>query len=213
MLLCCSYPFLRTLWASWRKSTKLVPMRDRQNTATSTLLFGRGTCQESLEKSIGVTPSSQEPHPVKWTNPPQPLTLKVFTNSSEIPQKLWWKNVLRTYGTSGPTHCCWEIMAIVGDVSPWPATGSPLRWENSAPSPVSLLTRSSSPRAPLSKPSGKPVGRLVSPTLDISQAVTCSFTATKSNEWTLLGILWAMAASPQPKSATTRDEGLGNTKW
>lgn len=38
----------------------------------------------------------------------------------------------------------------------------------------------------------------------ISPAVTCSLTATKSNEWTLIsGNAWASLASPQPKSATT----------
>lgn len=37
------YPGLRTLWASLKKSRRFVPMRERQNTATSTLEGLKGT--------------------------------------------------------------------------------------------------------------------------------------------------------------------------
>lgn len=39
-------------------------------------------------------------------------------------------------------------------------------------------------------------------------AVTNLFLATRSNECTLFVTVWAMTASPQPKSATTWDVGL-----
>ena len=42
------------------------------------------------------------------------------------------------------------------------------------------------------------------------QAVTCSFRATKSNEWTTFGTDLAILASPHPKSATTRTLPLPN---
>lgn len=45
-------------------------------------------------------------------------------------------------------------------------------------------------------------------TFAILQAVTHSFLATKSKEWTLFGTDCAMPASPHPKSATTNDLGL-----
>lgn len=45
-------------------------------------------------------------------------------------------------------------------------------------------------------------------TFAISHAVTNLFLATRSNECTLFATLWAIAASPQPKSATTLDIGL-----
>ena len=38
-----TYPFLRTRWASLRKSATFVPIRDRQKTAMSTLLLPSGT--------------------------------------------------------------------------------------------------------------------------------------------------------------------------
>ena len=44
-------------------------------------------------------------------------------------------------------------------------------------------------------------------TLAISQAITWSLTATKSNECTRLETDWAILASPHPKSTITKDDG------
>lgn len=49
---------------------------------------------------------------------------------------------------------------------------------------------------------------LLQPTFAMLHAVTNLFLATRSNECTLFATLWAMIASPQPKSATTCDVGL-----
>lgn len=49
---------------------------------------------------------------------------------------------------------------------------------------------------------------LIQPTFAMLHAVTNSFLATRSNECTLFATLWAMIASPQPKSATTCDVDL-----
>ena len=46
----------------------------------------------------------------------------------------------------------------------------------------------------------------------MSATVTCSLTATRSNECTLLGTLAANLAFPQPKSATTKSADLGKAK-
>lgn len=41
-----SYPIFNTRLASAKKSARLVPMRERQNTTMSTEVSGRGTCTE-----------------------------------------------------------------------------------------------------------------------------------------------------------------------
>ena len=42
----------------------------------------------------------------------------------------------------------------------------------------------------------------------MSQAVMCSFRATRSNEWTVCVTLWAKRASPHPKSAIIKEAFL-----
>lgn len=48
------YPGLRTLWASLKKSTRFVPIKERQNTATSTLVELNGTWKKTL-KSLNLS--------------------------------------------------------------------------------------------------------------------------------------------------------------
>lgn len=43
------YPSFKTLWASLKKSSRFVPISERQNTATSTLEASKGTYNKNKD--------------------------------------------------------------------------------------------------------------------------------------------------------------------
>lgn len=61
-----SYPCLRILLASAMKSCMLVPMRDKQNTATSTEEEGRGVWAMSQAVTLGLLATKSKEWTLVW---------------------------------------------------------------------------------------------------------------------------------------------------